>query len=204
MFLSSFRPLVVLQGRLRSASKNTPLRHGLVLFQFTIAISLIIGTVIVQKQLTLFMNKDLGFSKDQVLVVKTPAPMGAQSAPFKETLRQNPAILEVSGSNTLPGRFFSGCLVRAEGIDQKISLNVGLCEPEFLDVMQLKMARGLFFPGVLPRIPRPLLSIRQQRTCWPGKIILRLLRTGHFYCLLGTVRTGLLCGRTTHQRDRHS
>ncbi len=144
-FLSSFRPVTVLQGRVRSASRNTPLRHTLVLFQFAISIALLIGTVIVQQQLIFLMNKDLGFNKEQVVVVKTPAPLGERSTPFKEALRQNPAILEVSGSNTLPGRFFNSCLVQPEEFDQSVTMNISLCEPEFQDVIQLKMVQGRFF-----------------------------------------------------------
>ena len=144
-FLSSFRPVTVLQGRVRSASRNTRLRHTLVLFQFAISIALLIGTVIVQQQLTFFMNKDLGFNKEQVVVVKTPAPLGERSTPFKEALRQNPAILEVSGSNTLPGKFFNNCLVQPEGFDQSVTMNISVCEPEFQDVIQFKMVQGRFF-----------------------------------------------------------
>ncbi len=143
-FLSSFQPVTVLQGTVRRASQNAPLRHILVLFQFTISIALLIGTFIVQQQLMFFMKKDLGFSKDQVIVIKTPTPLGTQSTPFKTALRQNPAILEVSGSNTLPGRYFSNCLVQPEGLKQ-VTLNISLCEPEFQDVFQLKMAQGRFF-----------------------------------------------------------
>jgi putative ABC transport system permease protein len=95
--------------------------------------------------LTFFMKKDLGFSKEQVIVIKTPTTLGEQSRPFKEALRQNPAILEVSGSNTLPGKFFPNCLVQPERLDQGITMNISLCEPEFQDVLQLKMARGRFF-----------------------------------------------------------
>jgi putative ABC transport system permease protein len=144
-FLSSFRPVTVLQGRMRSASRNTALRHALVLFQFAISIALLIGTVIVHQQLMFFMNRDLGFSKEQVVVVKTPAPLGVRSTPFKDALRQNPAILEVSGSNTVPGRFFATCLVQPEGFDQSVTMNISLCEPEFQDVIQLKMVQGRFF-----------------------------------------------------------
>ncbi len=122
---------MVLQGRMRSASRNTTLRHVLVLFQFAISIALLISTVIVQQQLTYFMNKDLGFNKEQVVVVKTPAPLGVRGAPFKDALRQNPAILEVSGSNTLPGRFFASCLVQPEEFDKSVIMNISLCEPEF-------------------------------------------------------------------------
>ena len=145
LFLSSFQPVTVLKGRLQSASKNASLRHALVFFQFAISIALLIGTCIVQQQLTFLMSKDLGFSKAQVLVVKTPTPLGVKSAPFKETLRRNPAILEVSGSNTLPGKSHANCLVEPEGCDQGITLNISLCEPEFQNVLQLKMARGRFF-----------------------------------------------------------
>lgn len=144
-FLSSFRPVTVMQGNVGSVSKNKSLRRILVFFQFAISISLFIGTLTVRQQMLYIMNKDLGFRKEQVIVVKTPESLGAQSAPFKEALRKNPSILEVSGSNTLPGKFFPNCLVEAEGFEQGVTMNISLCEPEFKDVIRLQMARGRFF-----------------------------------------------------------
>jgi putative ABC transport system permease protein len=144
LVLSSFRPATLFHGRLGGAARSATLRHALVLVQFTISIALIAGTLVVQRQLSFLLNKDLGFDREQVIVLRTPAPLGERSAPFKDTLRRHPAIREASGSNTLPGRFFSKSLVRAEGLDQGVTLNISLCEPELPDVLQLEMLQGRF------------------------------------------------------------
>jgi len=144
-FLSSSRHVKQSQRNTGRISANSKLRNTLVFFQFAISILVLIGTFIVQKQLNFIMKKDLGFSKDKVIVVKTTTSMGSQSKPFKEALRKNSAILEVSGSNTLPGGFFNNSLVRPEGSDKGITMDISLCEPDFLNVLKLKMDKGRFF-----------------------------------------------------------
>ncbi|GAI68062.1 unnamed protein product, partial [marine sediment metagenome] len=68
-FLSSFKPVTVLKGNSGDGKGGSWLRNILVIFQFTISIFLIIGTLTVYKQIKLFQNKKLGFEKEQVLVI---------------------------------------------------------------------------------------------------------------------------------------
>jgi putative ABC transport system permease protein len=68
-FLSSFQPIEVLKGKLNVGSSKSNLRNGLVIFQFTISLILIISTVIVYRQLNYIQTKNLGFNKDQMLVL---------------------------------------------------------------------------------------------------------------------------------------
>ncbi|HMH31911.1 MAG TPA: ABC transporter permease, partial [Puia sp.] len=68
-YLSSFKPVSVLKGRFNSGKKSVGLRSGLVVFQFFISISLIVGTTVVYKQLAYIQNKKLGYNKEQVLIV---------------------------------------------------------------------------------------------------------------------------------------
>ncbi|HEX6194188.1 MAG TPA: ABC transporter permease [Chitinophagaceae bacterium] len=68
-FLSSFQPIHVLKGKLNTGVKRSRLRSALVIFQFTISIFLIVGTIVVFNQLNYIRNKKLGFNKEQVLVI---------------------------------------------------------------------------------------------------------------------------------------
>jgi putative ABC transport system permease protein len=68
-FLSSFQPIKVLKGKINAGFKKTNLRSSLVVFQFTASIVLIIGTIIIYKQLNYIQNSKIGFNKEQVLVV---------------------------------------------------------------------------------------------------------------------------------------
>lgn len=100
--LSSFNPVKVLKGRLTSGKATMGLRSGLVVFQFFISILLIVGTVVVYKQLIYIQNKKLGYEKDQVIVMPETSLLGANENAFREQLLQDPRVLNVSTSGYLP------------------------------------------------------------------------------------------------------
>ena len=143
--LSSFKPIQVIGGNLSRGKKGLWFRNILVLVQFTISIVLIIGTIVVYQQLRLFQNKNLGFDKEQVLVIKNPSSLGQTINTLKQTLAQHPQIEKVSGSNTLPGRSFSNRGFRAEGIDGGFTLNLCICDPDFLQTLKINLRTGRFF-----------------------------------------------------------
>lgn len=101
-FLSSFKPILVLKGRLVSDRKSISLRSGLVVIQFFISITLIIGTTVVYQQLRFIQNKKLGYSKDQVMVIDTWSLNAANKEMFKEELLRDPRVLNVSSSSYIP------------------------------------------------------------------------------------------------------
>ena len=144
-FLSSFKPISVLRGNTGSSRGSSLLRNILVIFQFAISIFLITGTLVIYQQLKLFQNIKLGFNKEQVLVVRNPGALGNNVMPFKEVLRNNRNVIDVSGSNTLPGRSFSNIGFGAEGVEKSFTLNLCVCDYDFLNTLKLEMAQGRFF-----------------------------------------------------------
>jgi putative ABC transport system permease protein len=90
-FLSAFKPIEVLKGRLRAGTKSGSLRSTLVVFQFATSIVLIIGTIVVFRQLHYIQTRDLGFNKEQVLIIDGADALGAKADAFKKE------ILQVSG-----------------------------------------------------------------------------------------------------------
>jgi len=68
-YLSSFQPIKVLKGKLAAGMKSSVLRHSLVVFQFIISIGLIVCTIVIYRQLNYIRNKEVGFNRNQVLVV---------------------------------------------------------------------------------------------------------------------------------------
>ncbi len=96
-FLSRFRPIAVLKGKLIPEHKGLGLRSGLVVFQFIISIGLIICTTILYKQLEYIQNKKLGFNKDHVLIVQS-WPLGKNEEVFKQKLEQDSRILHITNS----------------------------------------------------------------------------------------------------------
>jgi putative ABC transport system permease protein len=107
LILSSFRPALVLKGLIASSSKGISLRKVLVSFQFILSIILIAATLIVSLQLKYMQNGDLGYKKEQVLIVKTPAigdsTIRGKYGYFKSEALKNPAVLNVSTSSDIPG-----------------------------------------------------------------------------------------------------
>jgi putative ABC transport system permease protein len=144
-FLSSFKPIAALKGNKTSGKSGSLLRNSLVIIQFTISIFLIIGTLVVNQQLKFFQNKKLGFDKEQVLVIQNPGALGNKTIPFKEELRKYSSITNVSGSTTLPGQSFSNIGFGAEGVDENFTLNLCICDYDFLDTLKLELAQGRFF-----------------------------------------------------------
>ncbi|MDN5200156.1 ABC transporter permease [Fulvivirgaceae bacterium BMA10] len=101
-FLSAFNPANVLKGRLQSGIKSGTLRSVLVVFQFSISIILIIGTVVIFNQLNYIQGKKLGFNKEQVLVVHDAYALGDQLNSFKNEIENHHEILSSTVSGFLP------------------------------------------------------------------------------------------------------
>ena len=87
-FMSKFMPVKVLKGSNSNSLGGGKIRNGLVIFQFAISVFLIIGTLVVYQQLNYIQNKDLGFSKDQVLIVNDAFAVGNQVTSFKEEVKK--------------------------------------------------------------------------------------------------------------------
>jgi putative ABC transport system permease protein len=101
-FLSSFQPISVLKGKLNAGFKRSGLRNGLVVFQFATSIILVIGTMIVYKQLNYIRTTKIGFQKDQVLVINNTGTLGKEARSFRNELLKIPGITKGTLSSFLP------------------------------------------------------------------------------------------------------
>jgi len=101
-YLSGFNPINVLKGKLSKGSSNANLRSALVVFQFTTSIVLIIGTLIVTRQMNFILHKKLGFDKEQVLLLNGTQTLGDNLPAFKNRLQQLPMVQSVAVSDYLP------------------------------------------------------------------------------------------------------
>jgi putative ABC transport system permease protein len=106
-FLSNFNTAKVLKGELTRGKQGLQFRNVLVVFQFSIAITLLVATVVIYQQRDFAATLDLGFDKDQVVILGSSAPMGFQQdwPLLKQQLQDNPAIENVSASHFLPFGF---------------------------------------------------------------------------------------------------
>ena len=101
-FLSSFQPIHVLKGKINAGFKRSFLRSGLVVFQFFISIFLIIGTIVVYKQLQYIQTKKLGFDKEQVLIINGSGALKNNVTAFKDEVLNMPGIVSGTLSGYLP------------------------------------------------------------------------------------------------------
>jgi putative ABC transport system permease protein len=105
-YLSSFQPIKVLKGRLANSLAAVSLRKGLVVFQFTISCLLIIASVVISNQMNFMRSTDLGFTKDQQLVIPLRNEAAKLSyAALKNSLTQSNLIQSVGGAVYYPGIF---------------------------------------------------------------------------------------------------
>jgi putative ABC transport system permease protein len=146
--LSSFQPAKVLKGELRRGMSSGRLRSILVVFQFAISIVLIVGTMVVYRQLQFIRAQDLGFEKELLLVVDNTWLLGRSGAEsFKHILLSRPGILAAAFTQNLPGNDISSAAYRREGDDRSSLLMIRqlFCDLDFLPFMGVRLQDGRFF-----------------------------------------------------------
>jgi putative ABC transport system permease protein len=147
-FLSSFQPISVLKGKFSSGTKSLSLRSGLVVFQFFISITLIMGTIVVYSQLQFIRNKKLGFDKDQLIVVENTWRLGNREQSFIKQLSSDPRIASSTVSGYLPAgsSFNNNYTVSPEGNETQLVKTLRYdVDYEYLKTMGMQMATGRFF-----------------------------------------------------------
>lgn len=143
LVLSSFEPVVVLKGRFTTSLKGVLLRKGLVSVQFAISIALIIATIVVYTQMNFMRNRDLGFSKDQMLIVNSEGDPKKEA--FKESLRNLTGVKSTATSSSVPGSGNPGAYSEIEnksGDLQIANLDLYFVDFDYINQFKLKMVAG--------------------------------------------------------------
>ena len=118
-YLSAFKPISVLKGSLRRENKSTLPRKILVVLQFVISITLIIGTLTVYNQLNFLQNADLGFNKEQVIIIPVNhTPIARSYKSFKNELLLNTDIISITAVDDIFGVAHNTHEFRPEGFPQ--------------------------------------------------------------------------------------
>jgi putative ABC transport system permease protein len=144
--LSSFKPVVVLKGRFSSGTKGLILRKGLVVFQFAISIVLIVGTLVVYTQLDYMRKQDLGFGKDQTMVIFTNFDKNKDA--FKQSLSAIPGVVSSTFSSGVPGGDHNSAYSRVEnkkGEMQQTNLDGFFVDFDFIKQYDFKLVAGRSF-----------------------------------------------------------
>ncbi len=102
--LSSFDPIKTLKGKFISSKSGAVLRKLLVIFQFTISIVLVIGTLVVYLQLQFLQSSKLGFDKEQVILVAVRTPMQNAFEPFRQAVKAQKDVVNIASANDILGK----------------------------------------------------------------------------------------------------
>jgi putative ABC transport system permease protein len=146
LVLSAFQPIASLKGRFSSSRRGLFLRRSLVVFQFTISITLIIGTVVVYSQLNYMRNQDLGFNKDQILVIDTHKD--AHRTSFRQEIATLPGVQSTAFSGSVPGDGTWSAYSKVEnkrGEMQPADLDLTYVDFGYLEQYKMKLLAGRFF-----------------------------------------------------------
>ncbi len=144
-FLSAFRPASVLKGDLPTGTHAARLRKILVIAQFTISIVLLIGVGVVFEQLGFIQNKNLGFNKEQVVMIPMRDSNVQQNyIAMKEAFLQHPNVLKAAASSGTLGGGDWGISIRAEGAPDEETLSTRmLCiDYQYLETMEMDLVAG--------------------------------------------------------------
>jgi putative ABC transport system permease protein len=145
-YLSSFNPYVVLKGKLKNSMKNGQLRSVLVVLQFTISIILIVGTIIMFRQIQFMINKDPGFNKDQLMVIPRAGAIGKKIKAFKEEIMRIQGVVKISASTAVPGHNNNNNGYMIEGrLNESFLLITNWVDYDYFDTYGIKLSEGRVF-----------------------------------------------------------
>jgi putative ABC transport system permease protein len=115
--LSGFKPIVVLKGKFNPSKDGVSCRKALVVFQFTLSIALIAGTAIVYSQLKFIDRQDLGFQKDQLVILNFEGDekIQQQIETIKKAIADQPGVISVAASRAVPGEFLPNAGTQIQG-----------------------------------------------------------------------------------------
>lgn len=146
IFLSGFSPVKVLKGSFKSSGWTNGIRKGLVVFQFMISIFLIIGTMVVHKQISFVKNKNLGYDKENLIYLPIEGELGDKFELFKSKMLENPSIKKVTSASGLPIYMNSSTSggFRWEGKDpeSEVLFQVLQVGNDFFETFGMEMADG--------------------------------------------------------------
>jgi putative ABC transport system permease protein len=146
LVLSSFKAIYVLKGRFATGTQGLVLRKGLVVLQFTVSIVFVLGTIVVFKQLHYMRNQELGFNKDQEMIIQTNFDKNADV--FKQSLSSLPGVLSTAYSSGVPGEQIGQVYTTLEnraGEMEKTIVNRECVDADFIPQYGLEVVAGRAF-----------------------------------------------------------
>ncbi|HCW06464.1 MAG TPA: hypothetical protein DGG95_03755 [Cytophagales bacterium] len=149
LFLSAFSPVETMKGRFKTGKEGRFIRQGMVIFQFAISMALIIFTGVVSQQLKFSNEKELGFDKENLLVIERAEWTKGREA-FTNKILQAPGVMSASWCSSVPPNVFGGDKFRGEGSEKSIALNFAKSDENYLPTLGIKLKVGRNFSKNIP------------------------------------------------------
>ncbi len=143
-YLTGFKPANVLKGRVATGFKSG-LRNGLVTIQFVVSIVFIIATILVNQQLNFFQSENLGFNKENILVLNNAERLQDQVKAFRDEVSTIPGVIDASIAMTVPGRGSYEDVFKKEGGDIELSISQTKIDEHYFKTMGLSLVAGRTF-----------------------------------------------------------
>lgn len=142
LFLSGFHPVEAMKGKLKAGGRG--FRNSLVVFQFSVSIMLIICTGVVFQQLQFVADKDLGFTKENLLVIRHVESLKNAESLVNASL-QVPGVANASWCSSFPPNVYGGDQFSAEGMTKTFSLNYTTADERFIPTLGITVKAGRNF-----------------------------------------------------------
>jgi len=151
-FVSAFLPVSAIKGTGATRAKGRGLRNGLIVFQFAASIALIICTVGVHGQLAFIRTTEMGYDRNQILILTPRGGVRTGLEAFKNELRSNPTVVSVTSSSCLPNNVTSSTFADWPGKpeDVRVPIYVIYADYDFPELYGLDFARGRSFARGYP------------------------------------------------------
>jgi len=173
LVLSSFQPVNVLKGKVGNAVRGMNLRRVLVVFQFVMALGLLISTFTVFRQISFMKNQNLGFSMENKLVIRAPrvrrTSFGSSLQTFKQQLLKNSEISGFCVGTDVPGRqvWWDAGAIRRVGTDDNKNYQIVGIDYDYVKVFDLKFVAGRNFAKEYPA-DKSALILNETAVKWLG------------------------------------
>ncbi len=148
ILIPSFNIISSLKGKTFQANSGIKLREGLVVFQFTLSILLIIGTLVVSRQMDYILNKNLGLDKENIVFINMGGALRGQNELYKTELLKIPEIAAVTATSGNPlsyGRSSGSAQWPGKDPNEEIEINVLSVDVDFVRTMKAQIIKGRDF-----------------------------------------------------------
>ncbi|MEP1307489.1 MAG: ABC transporter permease [Balneola sp.] len=147
LLLSSYEPVKVLKGIFGKNSSDGILRKGLVVFQFMISTFLILGTIIIYLQTDFILNKNLGFNKEEVIVLPArDRELASKQDILKSEILKQSGVVGAAYMSNIPGKTFGGYYSEHIPNSESILTNAGAGDMDLVNTLGLELIAGNGFP----------------------------------------------------------